>query len=111
MQNEIETWAQALKAYEEDDFAKALDLFGVRVPRPPCPLSVNGLDPGRWWLIQISQRIAESGKTHTNIGIIYATIGEHDSAVRPAKPFPNNPPVFYTHPRPQRSTISRKLHN
>lgn len=31
-QNEIETWTQALKAYDEDDYAKALDLFGVRVP-------------------------------------------------------------------------------
>ena len=33
VQNEIETWTQALKAYDEDDYAKALDLFGVRVPK------------------------------------------------------------------------------
>ena len=51
-QNEIETWAQALKAYDEDDYAKALDLFGVRVPNHRVfQSSENGLDP--WSLIEI----------------------------------------------------------
>jgi hypothetical protein len=27
---ELETWAAALKAYDEEDFEKALDLFSVR---------------------------------------------------------------------------------
>ena len=28
---ELETWASALKAYDEGDFEKALDLFSVRI--------------------------------------------------------------------------------
>ena len=34
---ELETWVDALKAYDEQDFDKALDLFGVRDPRPEMP--------------------------------------------------------------------------
>ena len=34
-QAELETWVAALKAYEEEDFEKALDLFGVCLPAPP----------------------------------------------------------------------------
>lgn len=51
---------------------------------------LDGLDPvadsdlARWLLTP--QRIAESGKIQTNMGIIYATIGEHESAVRPVPP-------------------------
>ena len=51
---ELETWAAALKAYEEEDFEKALDLFS---------------------------RIADSSKILTNMGLIYATLGEHEAAV------------------------------
>ncbi|KJA20777.1 hypothetical protein HYPSUDRAFT_42870 [Hypholoma sublateritium FD-334 SS-4] len=51
---ELETWAGALKAYDEEDFEKALDLFS---------------------------RIAESSKILTNMGLIYATLGEHEAAV------------------------------
>ncbi|KAI9571706.1 hypothetical protein HD554DRAFT_2168957 [Boletus coccyginus] len=51
---ELETWAAALKAYDEQDFEKALDLFS---------------------------RIADSSKILTNMGLIYATIGEHEIAV------------------------------
>lgn len=51
---ELETWAAALKAYDEEDFEKALDLFG---------------------------RIADSSKILTNMGLIYATLGEHEAAV------------------------------
>ncbi|KAH0829218.1 hypothetical protein J3R83DRAFT_2781 [Lanmaoa asiatica] len=51
---ELETWAAALKAYDEQDFEKALDLFSC---------------------------IADSSKVFTNIGLIYATIGEHETAV------------------------------
>jgi len=51
---ELETWANALKAYDEEDFDRSLDLFS---------------------------RIAESSKILTNIGLIYATLGEHELAV------------------------------
>jgi len=51
---ELETWAASLKAYDEEDFEKALDLFS---------------------------RIADSSKILTNMGLIYATIGEHEAAV------------------------------
>ncbi|PVG02938.1 hypothetical protein CPB86DRAFT_779815 [Serendipita vermifera] len=51
---ELETWDAALKAYDAEDFTKALDLFG---------------------------RIADSSKILTNIGLIYATLGEHELAV------------------------------
>jgi hypothetical protein len=30
---ELETWAAALKAYDEEDFEKALDLFEVSIAR------------------------------------------------------------------------------
>ena len=32
---ELETWAAALKAYDEEDFEKSLDLFSVRPPPSP----------------------------------------------------------------------------
>ncbi|KAK7057495.1 P-type phospholipid transporter [Favolaschia claudopus] len=51
---ELETWAAALKAYDEEDFEKSLDLFS---------------------------RIADSSKILTNMGLIYATLGEHEAAV------------------------------
>ncbi|KAG5636640.1 hypothetical protein H0H81_007349 [Sphagnurus paluster] len=51
---ELETWAAALKAYDEEDFEKSLDLFS---------------------------RIADSSKIQTNMGLIYATLGEHEAAV------------------------------
>lgn len=51
---ELETWAAALKAYDEEDFEKALDLF---------------------------TSIADSSKILTNMGLIFATLGEHEAAV------------------------------
>lgn len=51
---ELETWASALKAYDEGDFEKSLQLFST---------------------------IADSSRILTNIGLIYATLGEHESAV------------------------------
>jgi hypothetical protein len=51
---ELETWAAALKAYDEEDFEKALELFSG---------------------------IADSSKILTNMGLIYATLGEHEAAV------------------------------
>ncbi|KAJ8696253.1 hypothetical protein PTI98_006135 [Pleurotus ostreatus] len=51
---ELETWAAALKAYDEQDFEKSLDMFS---------------------------RIADSSKILTNMGLIYATLGEHETAV------------------------------
>ncbi|TFY80110.1 hypothetical protein EWM64_g3902 [Hericium alpestre] len=51
---ELEAWAAALKAYDEEDFEKSLDLFST---------------------------IADSSKILTNMGLIYATLGEHEAAV------------------------------
>jgi len=51
---ELETWAAALKAYDEEDFDKSLGFFF---------------------------EIADSSKILTNIGLIYATVGEHETAV------------------------------
>lgn len=51
---ELETWAAALKAYDEEDFEKSLQVFAD---------------------------IADSSKILVNIGLIYATLGEHEAAV------------------------------
>ncbi|KAF8506381.1 hypothetical protein JB92DRAFT_3122153 [Gautieria morchelliformis] len=69
-QAEIQTWAAALKAYEEEDFEKSLELFNVRVA------SHSTVD-----LAHIPQGIADSSKILTNMGLIYATLGEHETAV------------------------------
>jgi len=71
---ELETWAAALKAYDEEDFEKSLELFSVR--------SFSDYDVGfRRKLIHRKQRIADSSKILTNMGLIYATLGEHEAAV------------------------------
>jgi len=51
---ELETWAAALKAYDNQEFEQALDLFS---------------------------RIGDSSKILTNMGLIHATLGEHEQAV------------------------------
>ncbi|KAH9942235.1 uncharacterized protein BXZ73DRAFT_87886 [Epithele typhae] len=51
---ELEAWASALQAYDAEDFEKSLELFST---------------------------IADSSKILTNIGLIYATLGEHEAAV------------------------------
>lgn len=51
---ELEIWASAVTAYDEQDFLKSLELFS---------------------------QIADSSKILTNMGLIYATIGEHEVAV------------------------------
>lgn len=51
---ELEIWAAALKAYNEEDFEKSLETFTL---------------------------IADSSKILTNMGLIYATLGEHEAAV------------------------------
>lgn len=51
---ELETWAAALKAYDDEDFEKSLELFNS---------------------------IGDSSKILVNMGLIYATLGEHDAAV------------------------------
>jgi len=51
---ELEVWASALKAYDEEDFEKSLETFSL---------------------------IADSSKILTNMGLIYATLGEHEAAV------------------------------
>ncbi|KAF8475456.1 hypothetical protein JB92DRAFT_3134523 [Gautieria morchelliformis] len=69
-QAEIQTWAAALKAYDEEDFEKSLELFNVRVA------SHSTVD-----LAHLPQGIADSSKILTNMGLIYATLGEHETAV------------------------------
>ncbi|KAG9002436.1 hypothetical protein FRB94_003955 [Tulasnella sp. JGI-2019a] len=51
---EIETWAAALEAYDAQDLDLSLDLFS---------------------------KIADNSKIFTNIGIIHASLGEHEAAV------------------------------
>ncbi|KAG8859707.1 hypothetical protein FRB96_004281 [Tulasnella sp. 330] len=51
---EIETWAAALEAYDAQDYDSSLDLFS---------------------------KIADNSKIFTNIGIIHASLGEHEAAV------------------------------
>lgn len=51
---ELETWASALNAYDDENYEKALELFN---------------------------RIADSSNILTNMGLIYATLGEHELAV------------------------------
>ena len=69
---ELESWAAALKAYDEEDFEQSLEIFSVchRFPPPPCPSHL------------LSQSIADSSKILTNMGLIYATLGEHETAVQ-----------------------------
>lgn len=71
---ELETWAAALKAYDEEDFEKSLDLFSVCNYRSH---SCRGHSPSAPHV----QRIADSSKILTNMGLIYATLGEHEAAV------------------------------
>ena len=35
---ELETWAAALKAYDEEDFERSLELFSVRTINSKCGL-------------------------------------------------------------------------
>lgn len=52
---EIETWVQALAHYDTNEFDESLNSFS---------------------------EIADTSKIHFNCGVIYATLGEHEKAVR-----------------------------
>jgi len=52
---ELETWASALASYDAEQFDEALELFSS---------------------------ISESSKILTNMGLIYATVGDHETAVK-----------------------------
>ena len=52
---ELETWAAALKAYDDGDFDKSLELFST---------------------------IADSSRILTNMGLIYTVLGEYEAAVK-----------------------------
>ncbi|KAF9509768.1 hypothetical protein BS47DRAFT_1396612 [Hydnum rufescens UP504] len=54
LKQELETHAAALAAYDRQDFQEAIKIF---------------------------QTIANTSKIHTNIGLIYATLGKHEQAV------------------------------
>ncbi|KAI6148452.1 hypothetical protein BKA82DRAFT_992247 [Pisolithus tinctorius] len=51
---ELKVWAAALNTYDEQEFLKSIELFS---------------------------RFADSSKILTNMGLIYATIGEHEVAI------------------------------
>ncbi|CAG8492000.1 3650_t:CDS:10 [Diversispora eburnea] len=55
---ELEQWGAAVKAYDEQDFNLAIETF---------------------------ESIADSAKFHFNMGLIYATLGEHEEACRSYK--------------------------
>lgn len=55
---ELEQWGAAVEAYDAEDFDKALEIF---------------------------ETIADSAKFHFNMGLIYATLGEHEEACRQYK--------------------------
>lgn len=73
---ELETWASALVAYDAERFDEALELFSVS-GQPTHISALKLLNP-----VGNTQRISESSKILTNIGLIYATVGDHDTAVR-----------------------------
>lgn len=70
---ELETWAAALKAYDEEDFEQSLELFSVRLRLFSFGVPSHLTFP--------TQSIADSSKILTNMGLIYATLGEHETAV------------------------------
>ncbi|KAF7375887.1 P-type phospholipid transporter [Mycena sanguinolenta] len=54
LREELEIWVAALEAYDQNEFEKALDLFSG---------------------------IADQARILTNMGLIYATLGDHEAAV------------------------------
>lgn len=70
---ELEAWAAALKAYDEEDFEQSLEIFSVCLFLSALPTCLSHLLP---------QNIADSSKILTNMGLIYATLGEHETAVQ-----------------------------
>jgi len=70
---ELESWAAALKAYDEQNFEKSLDLFSVST------VIILLWPRSAYW--RVAKRIADSSKIQTNMGLIYATLGEHEAAV------------------------------
>ena len=57
-QQEIETWVQALALYDNHEYEEALKVF---------------------------DNISDTSKILFNCGVIHATLGEHEKAVRPAR--------------------------
>lgn len=55
---EIETWVAALGRYDNNEFDEALKEF---------------------------EKVADTSKILFNMGVIHATLGEHEKAVRPAR--------------------------
>lgn len=55
LKEELETWAAALESYDKEEYEKALEQFNA---------------------------IAESSRIWFNVGIIHATIGQHEEAIR-----------------------------
>jgi hypothetical protein len=53
---ELETWAAALKAYDEEDFEQSLELFLVCPRSPPPSLSVSPSLAGHCRLVKNSHK-------------------------------------------------------
>lgn len=70
----MDVWVNALKAYDAEDFEKSLEMFSVRrLDLTPLFLRLN--------IALLTQRIADESKILVNMGLIYATLGEHEAAV------------------------------
>ena len=65
-QQEIETWVEALKFYDNNEFDEALKSF---------------------------DRVADTSKILFNMGVINATLGQHEQAVRTPVPCSLGPPL------------------
>jgi tetratricopeptide (TPR) repeat protein len=71
---ELDTWASALEAYDAERFDEALVLFSVSGnPHLHNLEALTRLE---------TQGISESSKILTNMGLIYATVGDHETAVK-----------------------------
>jgi neutrophil factor 2 len=72
LKKELQTWSDALDAYDTQQWDNCIDLFDVHpsLTTPhPSPLT-------------LSQTIADSSKILFNIGVIQATTGAHEMAVQ-----------------------------
>ena len=73
LKQELETWSAALDAYDAQEFDSCLNLFDVRSSSRFRPFLADDAFP---------QNIGDSSKILFNIGLVQATIGSHDLAVR-----------------------------
>jgi tetratricopeptide (TPR) repeat protein len=78
---ELEVWASALAAYDAEKFDESLEKFSVSAPLWPHRSSPVVAADTKPFHPEI-QQISESSKILTNMGLIYATVGDHETAVK-----------------------------